>query len=362
MERQGAGRLTAVAAIVAVVMSACAPGAAPTTGSNPVVPTGPAPRDATASVPALDCPNYVDVVETGPLPPDAGENGPVPQAQQRLANDIETAVAYGAAHPDEFASVRFENAPRVRIVIGFTDHIDVHCAALRAILEYPDEFEVIRQPKTASDVEQIQQAIVVLAGPKLRSTGIGAETIDVGLRADGEAIAEQIRAEYGDLVKLTVGLQAYPPGRAPDPDCTSLPGPLAIGSPFTATLKLLNPSVRSGEDFKGTATVTNKTDAPGEFESGEPVTAFVYRAGTDQVVGAYEGGIAGVGVGGTLGPGESIDVQVIGGTASCLPDLGYALPPGDYDVRAAIDQYDRTQPEMIVRYLLSAPATLTVTP
>ena len=83
----------------------------------------------------MSCPNYVDVVETGPLPPDAGENGPVPQNQQRLANDIEAAIAYGADHADEFASVRFENAPRVRIVIGFTDHIDEHCAALRALFE-----------------------------------------------------------------------------------------------------------------------------------------------------------------------------------------------------------------------------------
>ena len=34
----------------------------------------------------------------------------------------------------------------------------------------------------------------------------------------------------------------------------------------------------------------------------------------------------------------------------------------DRQLGAAIDQYDRTQPEMVVRYLLSAPATLTVTP
>ena len=92
------------------------------------------------------------------------------------------------------------------------------------------------------------------------------------------------------------------------------------------------------------------------------MTAYVYRQGTDQIVGAYDGGIGGTGVGQTLGPGESIDIDVVGGTASCLADLGYALPPGEYDVRAAIDQYDRTQPEMVVRYLLSAPATLTVTP
>ena len=54
---------------------------------------------------------------------------------------------------------------------------------------------------------------------------------------------------------------------------------------------------------------------------------------------------------------------LFGGTASCLAELGYALPPGMYDVRAAIDQYDRPpQGDMIVRYLLTAPVPLTVTP
>ena len=86
--------------------------------------------------------------------------------------------------------------------------------------------------------------------------------------------------------------------------------------------------------------MTNRSDSPVEFESGQPMTAFVYRAGTDQVVGAYDGGIGGTGLGGTLAPGESMDIEVVGGTASCLPDLGYALPPGEYDVRAAIDQYE----------------------
>ncbi|HEX5589988.1 MAG TPA: hypothetical protein VFX65_06840, partial [Candidatus Limnocylindrales bacterium] len=93
------------------------------------------------------CPNFVEVVETGPMPGDDGtEEGPVAREQERIRDDVDAASAYGAEHPDEFASVRFENGPRVRLVIGFTAHIAEHCAALREILEYPDEFEIIRQP------------------------------------------------------------------------------------------------------------------------------------------------------------------------------------------------------------------------
>jgi hypothetical protein len=358
MERQGVRTLAAFAATVVVSAGGCAVGASLPASADPDVPS-----TSVASDPPESCPNFVDVVETGPEPTDMSENGPIPQAQNRLRNDIDAAIAYGAAHPDEFGSVRFENAPRVRIVIGFTDHVDVHCAALRALLEFPEEFEIIRQPRTSNDIEQIQQEISVLAGPRMRYSGIGAGTIDVGLRADGEPIAEQIRARYGDLVTIQVGLQAYPPGRAPAPDCAARSGPIVVGSPFAATLRLETSSVRSGEDFKATALVTNRGASPVEFESGDPMTAFIYRRGTDEIVGAYDGGIGGVGLGATLAPGESIAVSVVGGTASCLADLGYALPPGEYDVRAAIDQYEHPpQGGVIVRYLLSAPAPLTVTP
>ena len=73
------------------------------------------------------------------------------------------------------------------------------------------------------------------------------------------------------------------------------------------------------------------------------MTAFIYRKGTDQIVGAYDGGIGGVGRWvARSGPASPSTSSVVGGTASCLEDLGYALPPGEYDVRAAIDQYDRT--------------------
>ncbi len=344
-----------------LTVSACATAPDPTATTGPT-PSPVAPGGSAAVEPTPTCPNYVEVVETGPLPPDAGEIGPVPVTQARLQHDVEAAIEYGAAHPDEFASVRFENAPRVRIVVGFTDHIDVHCEALRALFEYPDEFEIIRQPETAHDILRIQEEVAAMAGGKLVSAGSGAGTIDVTLRADGEAIADQIHAKYGDLVTIRVGLQAYPPDTGPAPDCTGMPGPLVMGLPLKASLQLGSPTVRSGEDFTATATVTNTSDAAVDFESGEPMMAYLYRPGTDQVVGAYVGGIGGVGAGQTLAPGESIDLDVVGGTASCLPDLGYALPPGQYDVRAAIDRYERPNGGFLVRYLLTAPATLTVTP
>lgn len=58
----------------------------------------------------------------------------------------------------------------------------------------------------------------------------------------------------------------------------------------------------------------------------------IRRPGTSAIVAAYDGAIAGVGIEATLAPGESRDIAVLGGTATCDPALGFALPEGDYEV------------------------------
>jgi hypothetical protein len=64
-----------------------------------------------------------------------------------------------------------------------------------------------------------------------------------------------------------------------------------------------------------------------------------------------------------LGPLESIDIDVLGGTASCDPALGYALRPGQYEVRAVIDAYTmHDNAPTDIGYILSDPAPLTIVP
>ncbi|MES2208889.1 MAG: hypothetical protein V4515_01725 [Chloroflexota bacterium] len=302
-------------------------------------------------------------METGPDPTDFSETGPLARDQGRLQGDAETAQSYGSAHPDEFTAVRFENSPWVRLVIGFTARIEEHCAALRAILEFPDEFQIVLQPRTASQLEEIQRAIVSLAGQHLRAVGIGAETIDVALRADGLSVAEQIDATYGDIVTIRVGFLPYPNPESGGVDCSAILRTIITDSPLRATARLNTARVVSGADFQGTVTVTNAGPDSVVFESGDPMTALVYPRGSDEIVGAYEGGIAGVGTGATLVPGGTIDIGVLGGTASCDPSLGYALPPGRYDVRVTVEQYAHPNPNgVVITYLLSDPVPLEITP
>ncbi|MBA3875679.1 MAG: hypothetical protein C0498_01865 [Anaerolinea sp.] len=357
-------RWTSLATVAVLVVAGCGVGGPLPSSAGPSGPpaSGSPPPSAT---PPADCPNFVEVVETGPLPGDDGaEDGPVAREQDRLRADVEAASAYGAAHTGEFASIRFENGPRVRIVIGFTTRLAEHCAALRSILEYPDEFEIIRQPTTAARLEEIQREIMVLAGDRMQSTGIGAGTIDIQLRADGEAIADRIQAAYGEIVTITVGMLRYPDRSLPaDASCALLPDPIISETPLVAEAALDVAAVRPGADFRGTVTVTNTGPEIVEFASGDPMTAVVFRAGSNRPVGGFTGAIGGVGTGGTLAPGDSLDIGVLGGTASCDPALGYALPPGRYDVRVPVDQYTmRDNAPTEISYLLSEPVPLTIVP
>jgi hypothetical protein len=344
--------------LVAGFVAGCA--ADPETSELP--PSAPTTTAQPTAAPSVDCPNFVTEVETGPEPTDYSEDGPVSQAQNRLQGDVEAAMAYAQQHTDEFGSIRFENSPRVRLVISFTDHLGEHCAALRDLLTYPDEFELVLAPVTEAELYAIQDEVVAMAGEYMQGAGSSSDSVGVSLRADGEAVAAEIAAKYGDLVTITVGALSYPDRTTGGLSlCRDLvPPPPTAPTSLVATLKPIESPVSSGRDFDAVVTVTNTGADVVSFESGSPLTALVYLPGTDEVVGIYTGGIAGVGVGADLGPGESIDIDVVGGTASCDPDLGYALPPGNYEVRVAVDQYEYPDGGFGLHAILSEPTPLTV--
>lgn len=358
-----ARRAIAVAAVASLV-AACMAGATP--GASTTLEGAPTPTRGSAGMPG--CPNYSEVVETGPMPGDIGaENGPVEQEQVRLMGDVETAQRYGASHADEFASVRFENGPRVRVVVAFTGHIAEHCAALRKLLTFPEEFELVLEERTEVELLAIQEKIVDLARPFLVSAGSGGATgvIEVALRANGEAMARQIVERYGGAVHVTVGLLSYPDRTRADGLTTCAPAmaTLRVDTPLRGSLVLETSSVSSGADFNAKVRVANRGMKDFDFQSGSPATALVFAPGGSEAIGTFAGGIDGVGLGRVLEPLQSIDIDVLGGTASCDPALGYALPPGLYDVRAVIDvltMQDNAPTD--IGYILSDPAPITIAP
>lgn len=311
------------------------------------------------------CPNFTEVAETGPQPTITGEDDPVALAQQRLTGDAEKAHTYALQHPDTFGSIRFENSPWVRLVIGFTDGLAEHCAALRGLFDYPDEFQLIRAEVTQARLLEIQQEVGVAAGEFLVSSGIGAgPPVFVGLRADAEDVAGELTERYGDLVTITVGLLHYPDRQQQEGvSCAvMIPPPPSQPTTLAAAMLPIEAPVRSGADFEAVVRVTNTGEVTVTFESGQPLIGFVFRPGDETPVGMYAGGIAGTGVGGELAPGEFIDIEVLGGTASCDPAIGYRLPPGRYEVRTPVDQYEYPGGQFEQHAILSAPIPLVIEP
>jgi hypothetical protein len=241
----------------------------------------------------------------------------------------------------ESGSAWLDSASRpARVVIGFTAHVAEHRAALAGLVRNPDEVLVCQVRHTHAETATASAEIQASLGNDgvFRSIGAGADdAVAVELRADQEAAAADLVKRYGDLVAVTVGNFPYPmPAdrsslRADACRFANVAGPKNMQG-LVATVSLNSATVRSGLDGEGIVTVTNNGSESVSINTGSPLVGAVVRSGTSTVVGVFLGAIGGLGDGATLQPGQSHDIQALFGTASCDATLGYALPPGNYEV------------------------------
>ena len=121
--------------------------------------------------------------------------------------------------------------------------------------------------------------------------------------------------------------------------------------------------INTGGDITTNVTFRNTSLRAIRFESGDPITGVVTRRGSDTIIARYNGAIGGVGFGGTLSPGNHPTVTGLVSTASCDATLGYALPPGRYEVRVPVVVLtDQGSAPTKVEYILSEADPLTIVP
>jgi hypothetical protein len=259
--------------------------------------------------------------------------------QLPLMRDREAIARYGAEHPDEFAGVTFANKPWVRVVAAFTGNLDAHCEALQELVAHPERLEVIRIHHTVEDLQRIRDEIQSQMTPSGPIEGVG-ETmghVEVVLRADGEPLAAELRARYGDAVRLRVGTAPYPPSDSPTAAIACDIGEIdEWPRGVSASVDLEDDVIASGKHGRGTVTIINESDERFRAELGEPEIGWVFEQGGTTPLGAFTGAIGGVGKDVDLAPGEQASLKIVFGTASCDPSRGYALPPGTYDVRVVL--------------------------
>lgn len=136
---------------------------------------------------------------------------------------------------------------------------------------------------------------------------------------------------YGDSVELWLGRQRYP-DRYIQEEC--LGWLTQTVEPFVE-VEAPALEVESGGRFTGTATLTSQgPDALSlAFLSLEAV---VVEPGTTTPLAVVTGpGSPQVGMG-TIAGGGAVKAEFVGGTAACQPEVGYTLPPGDYEYRLLV--------------------------
>jgi hypothetical protein len=142
-------------------------------------------------------------------------------------------------------------------------------------------------------------------------------------------IADELNTRYGDLVDLRVGAKSFPDGQL----WIREPWSRLHGEPAETTgldAALLSPlTVRTGRDARREVLVTNRATQSQVLLSNGMLSSAVVD-GSGRVVGQYVGPSPSVRVGFEIGPQQSRPVPVWIGTASVVPDLGYAVPPGKW--------------------------------
>jgi hypothetical protein len=177
--------------------------------------------------------------------------------------------------------------------------------------------------------------------------------IRIQLAAWATEIAAMLNAKYGSLLELQVGAMTFPARQLwLSEDLPQLRG--APAEPAGLEVEALSPlSVRTGRYTHEDVLVTNRTPHEQVLLTNGALTSAVTDS-SGSIVGLYVGPLNARRVGFAVESHQSRPVPVLIGTASMVPDLGYAVPPGHWRLVIAL-QTDSG-------HMLSTPLDITITP
>lgn len=162
-----------------------------------------------------------------------------------------------------------------------------------------------------------------------------APPFEIELEPWATEVARELHARFGADVRLTVGALRYPERSlaAPRPD-----HPAAALDPGRLAVALDGPlSLPSGGMAHHGLLVGNRGDRDLVIGSTGELIADVTDLETGQVVGGYAGPVRLMLATFTVPPGVTERVPMLVATASFVPGLGYAIPPGRWGVQAVLD-------------------------
>jgi hypothetical protein len=158
----------------------------------------------------------------------------------------------------------------------------------------------------------------------------------IHLEAWATATAEELHQQFGGNVDLTVGALLYPPGR--QPRRSPAPGqPAALLDPHQVAAELDGPAVvRSGHTLRHGLLLRNLTAWELPIATNGQVTATVVDPETGEAVGRFAGFHNLPLVVFRVAPAQTGRIPLLIGTASTVPRLGYAIPPGEWGLQVTL--------------------------
>lgn len=175
----------------------------------------------------------------------------------------------------------------------------------------------------------------------------------IELAAWATDIAARLKAKYGSSVELRVGAMTFPARQLwVSAYARQLRG--APAEPAGLDVDSLSPlTIRTGRFTHEDVLVTNRTAQEQVLLTGGDLTSAVTDS-SGTVVGRYVGPHTAARVGFAIEPHQSRPVPVLIGTASMVPDLGYAVPPGQWRLVIALQTAKGN--------MVAAPLEITITP
>jgi len=147
-------------------------------------------------------------------------------------------------------------------------------------------------------------------------------------------VAAELHQRYGAGVDLRLGALRYPERTTVDVRERPTAPPLDEAE---LTVALDGPlSIRSGHATTRELLVGNRTAARLEFVMGPLLVADVVDPRTGEIVGGHSGSMDAVRGGFSVAPGGTTRVPLLVATDSFDPNLGYAVPPGEWGIQVTL--------------------------
>ena len=172
----------------------------------------------------------------------------------------------------------------------------------------------------------------LLSHPNLTSSEDRSPPIGIRLAPWAADIAEDLHRRFGNDVALVVGVLPYPIAEPPEWATRARPA-IESASPAEFSFELEEKvQVRSGHSTRIGLRVHNHTPADISVRTNGNLTASVLDPETGDRVGGFGGFQAMPLVTFTVPAGGLVVIPLLIGTTSFQPELGYAVPPGQWAV------------------------------